>query len=521
MKRFLHLMHDMREIIWFWILFAELFIGLVHTEAQHTVQGLILDSTGKGLHNATVLFMSKDTLAGATVTNNKRAFILRELPSGDYTLVCSMLGYKQVERKTSVSANLLLPAIYLEENPVTLQDVTVQADRSRIVQTTAGSNTFFISEPMKSKARSIFEALQEVPLLSVDIANRSIKTLDGKDPLILINGVKRDDVLLALDPENIEAVEVIENPSARYLGEEGGAKVVNLRMKRSVQTAQTVNLFSTQTLNGIFGYYQGAYGMEKEKTSLFINMHYWYNHRIKSDVEDHTSTGTFVRDLSGYRQTGGHSFYVGGNGDWVLSGTDYVSYGFSLITNPSNTHTQEEGMAMEKGVQAPLKVKYKSKSTYLTGNYNLFYRHTYASDRYLEMTGIFGHHKSGPEGWRTEKSELYTYWNSIDMDNVKQYAKAEVNYDFPVGDRFAMSVGSNTYYQHINLKDSEVNFPYSESREYLYVNLKNKHQKRLGYMFSVGLDLVFRNAGHVKKIIRLYYLHCRCLTRLMNRVPSS
>ena len=176
---------------------------------------------------------------------------------------------------------------------------------------------------------------------------------------------------------------------------------------------------------------------------------------------------------------------------------------------------------MEKGVQAPLKVKYKSKSTYLTGNYNLFYRHTYASDRYLEMTGIFGHHKSGPEGWRTEKSELYTYWNSIDMDNVKQYAKAEVNYDFPVGDRFAMSVGSNTYYQHINLKDSEVNFPYSESREYLYVNLKNKHQKRLGYMFSVGLDLVFRNAGHVKKIIRLYYLHCRCLTRLMNRVPSS
>ena len=48
-------------------------------------------------------------------------------------------------------------------------------------------------------------------------SDRSIKMVDGATPLILINGHKVNSGINSIDPKEVEAVEVINNPSARYL----------------------------------------------------------------------------------------------------------------------------------------------------------------------------------------------------------------------------------------------------------------------------------------------------------------
>ncbi|MGM9759941.1 MAG: outer membrane beta-barrel protein [Parabacteroides sp.] len=516
----------------FCLWFAGLFLSLCSLRAQYTVSGRVEDTAGKGLPNATVLFSIRDTLAAATVTDRKGEFRLQKLPAGVYTVRYSMLGYRSLSRQETVRSDSRLDPVRLEEDPVTLQEVTVDAERDRIVRMEAGSSSFFISEQMKKKARTLFEALQEVPLLSVDLGNRIIRMTDGTTPIILINGVRRDNVLESLDPKNIESVEVIENPSARYRSEEGNVKVLNLHMRRDIERVQSVNLFTKQMLDGQFGVYQASYGMEQERLSIFLTAQDWYTHRIRSDVDNRTSTGTFTRELSGTSRSGSNSLYVGGNGDWVISGWDYLSYGFGFVTNPSSSEEQEGGRTTEGELLSTLSLSAESKSSYVTGNYNVYYRHTFTPERHLEVTGVFGHYNSGPEGWRREESGLYAYRTYIDMDNRKQYAKVEANYDFSVADLLSVNIGSNTYYQHISLRDLEESFPYEETREYLYADLRNRRQGRFGYMLSLGLDLVFRNSGHVRtdyvtllpSLSLSYKLHEQGSLRLnlnRSRIPPS
>ena len=61
----------------------------------------------------------------------------------------------------------------------------------------------------------------------------------------------------------------------------------------------------------------------------------------------------------------------------------------------------------------------------------------------------------------------------------------------------AFNFGSKTYYQDISINDAEGKFPYKEAREYIYGDIKNVNNSKFSYMFSLGLDMVFRNSNKV------------------------
>lgn len=106
----------------------------------------------------------------------------------------------------------------------------------------------------------------------VDLPNRQIRMIDGSSPIILINGISRGKVFQMIDPKNIEAVEVVDNPSAKYRGGEGNITVLNLRVKRNTDLSQYADFFSKQMLSLKFGVYSASYGLEKDKFSLFLSL---------------------------------------------------------------------------------------------------------------------------------------------------------------------------------------------------------------------------------------------------------
>lgn len=464
---------------------------------QHTVSGKVQNETGKPLYNVAVFFMVQDTLVAGTTSNENGEFQIKELPDNEYLIQYSLMGYKAKQQRVKIKNNSRLETISLEEDPIALKEVEVNADRSGVVKMEAGKMTFFISDEMKKKASTVYEALTEVPILQSNPVERKIQMADGSGVEILINGVKRNINLVILDPQKIEAVEVIDNPSARYRGNYGDIKILNLKVKRSTNL-WTVDLYGRQELYGKYGVYGPAFGMEKEKFSFSLSAQDWYSRNKKTESDNWTYTDNMERYMSGVSKSKQNSLYISGDGDWVISDKDYLSFGATFITNPSESVSSEEGFVSLAGERSPLSIHSESKGTYITGNYNVFYRRTFSPSNHYELTAKFGHHDAGPEGWREEKSDFYAYRNRIDMDNVKQYAQVEMNYDFTVLDKLAANVGANTYFQNISLRDLDGKFPYKETREYIYGDIRNKNQSRFSYMVSVGLDMVFRNSGYVK-----------------------
>ena len=468
--------------------------------AQHTVSGEIKGEKNETLSNVSILFLSNDTVVGGTVSNEKGRYELRGLPMQEYQVRFQYIGYKSKEMAFRVDGNKRLN-VRLEEDPVALKELSVQANRRDLVNMEAGSTTFYLSEKNKAKSKSVFDALKEIPTLHIVESERRILMADGSAPVILINGVKRGVTYEMIDPKNIEAVEVVDNPSAKYRGEEGDVTVLNIRVKRSLDLVHAMNVYGKQQINGKFGFYSANYAVEQDKFSLNLSVSDWYIHDEKAKNNYYTETPSLIRQWSGNNKNGANSFFVQGNGDWVISDNDYLSYGLTFSSNPSTSHLSERGLANRGNETYDMSVQGKTKSSYITGNYNVFYRHTFSDNRHFEGTVAFGHHNSGPEGWREESTiPLYSYYNDIKMNAYKQYARAELNYDFVVADKFSFNIGSNTYYQHVSIKELPYpKFPFHETREYVFADMRNKKKGKWSYMLSLGLDMVFRDVDGTQK----------------------
>ena len=467
--------------------------------AQHRLSGRLVEGNGRPLSGASVILSRGDSLAAGAMSDREGKFLLERLPAGDYVVTFSMLGYRTVERAVSLAADRYLGRIAMEEEAYALGEVTVTGDERNRIDTRAGGSTFRISNQLRESARNVYQALREIPLLNVNETERSIKMADGSKPIILINGVRRTGMEDAIDPRQIEAIEVIENPSARYLAEEGTTSVLNIRLKRSVELSRSVSLYGNQMPEGTFGVYGGNFQLEKEKLSFYLNGMFFYFQDDESEIVNQTNTGTLRRSSAGPQRYDARNLWLSAGGDWVVSEKDYLSYSLTFLTNPAEIQTDETGTCVSAEGSSPYAVSSYTKENYLTGNYALFYRRTFAPDRHLELTARASHYNTSPSGWREEAGDRYAYRNEIDMDNHRMVYSLESNYDFTWPERMAFDVGLNAYYQQASLKENQIPFDYKEGREYLYASLRGLGKGRFSYALSLGLDIVERSSAGARK----------------------
>lgn len=486
------------------VLFIGIFLCLssVLYAQQFQVNGRVINKDKEVLEGATIIFYAHDTIASATITNKKGDFKVEHLPKGFYFYQISLLGYKPEEKNLTVSTDMSLGLIQLQEDTQMLDEVVINADKRDLITTKAGISTFHISDKLLNTAQNAYEALREIPILMVDATNRKIQLNDGSSPLILINGVSRPGFINSLDPKDIESVEVIENPSARYRGNEGIGCVLNLKIKRKKQLSSSFNLYTRQNPELIFGLTGGSFEMGNSKASLFLNAQQFYFHNDERSTESNTQTGTTVRELTGNGEYNANMISLSLGGDWLASDKNYFSFGIEYVTNPSTYDSREEGLAWdEKLKKSALQMEQRLENEYYTNVYSLFYRHTFTKEQHLEATAKFGLFGSGNDGWREENSELYAYKNLIDMDNDKKSFSFELNYDLTLPDKFAFNFGSNTYWQKTkldNLVDLLPVFDYKGVNEYVYGDIRSLANSKFSYMLSLGADIIFTNADAVK-----------------------
>lgn len=235
------------------------------------VSGRAVDSaTGAPLPAASVIATNVDTgeTAAGALTDEDGRFVINGLPRGDYRVSVSEPGYESVDETLLVGElNDIynLGDIALAPSPDGgVDQVTVVGQRlASGLSANLDRQTFRMSDNLAASAGSVLDAMRGLPGVTVDQEGRI--QLRGSDRVaVLIDGRQssltgfgNQSGLDSIPVGNIEAIEIINNPSSRY-DAAGMAGVVNIIYADS----------SEQGWSGDVGLTVGVGTLEKRKEDL-------------------------------------------------------------------------------------------------------------------------------------------------------------------------------------------------------------------------------------------------------------
>lgn len=473
----------------------------IGVSAQTTVSGKVEDQTRKALQGCTVLFMQADSIVGGTITNQKGYYEIKNLISGNYVCKVSMVGFKTEEYKFSaMTSKVLIPTITLKEDATLLEEVKVVGELANVK---AGMTTYHLSERAKS-SRNAYEALMEIPELIVDPVSRSISMGMSGSPLILIDGVKRTSYMDVLNPETIESVEVIQNPSARYMNDENVSCILNIKLKRvktPVYLRGDIGAMSNTHFDNLNLFANTEIG--NSLSSLYLTGGY-KKRTDEIDIVSNSLSGNLERNLKGRNVYSNTPLNLTIGGDKVFSDKNYAAFNVSYNNSSSESDQEYIGETFYTASDEvyDITTSNNTDNTFHDLTSSLYWKHTFAKNNQLELTGNYNYSYNNSNGLRNENSGLYSYTNRMDMVYSQQSGKLNVDYSKVLKNKMALAIGSNTNYlsTHMNNRtDQYSDYLYKRWQEYLYIGLdNNRASSKFNYVLSLGLDYVSSEADKVK-----------------------
>ncbi len=224
------------------------------------MKGVITDSiTHAPLELATIILIDAGNAKSlkSTLSKNDGSFSFHSLKRQSYKLKVSTIGYesKTVAVPETQQGIIDLGHVMLKPSPMGLNEVSVTAAKP-IVKQEVDRIAYDVQADPESKSFTVLDMLRKVPLISVD-ASDNIKLKGNTNYKILING--RPSAMLAKDPaevfksmpaENIQKIEVITTPPAKY-DAEGLAGIINIITKKKVDEGYNGQIgMSYNSVNG-------------------------------------------------------------------------------------------------------------------------------------------------------------------------------------------------------------------------------------------------------------------------------
>lgn len=223
-----------------------LLVGSLQLEAQNakkaTIKGKIVDTqTSAPLGYATIRVhkTTDSSLVSGAISDDKGQFLV-EVPYGQYYTVVEFIGYKSLKSAafelSKEQAAHDLGVLKIETSSRTLDEVVVQAEKSSM-ELSLDKRIFNVGKDLANAGGTAIDILSNVPSVSVDTeGNVKLRGSDGVR--ILIDGkpsglvsFKGGAGLQQLQGNQIERVEIITNPSARYEAE-GMSGIINIVLKK-------------------------------------------------------------------------------------------------------------------------------------------------------------------------------------------------------------------------------------------------------------------------------------------------
>jgi outer membrane receptor protein involved in Fe transport len=221
------------------------------TEPKTIYGKVVEEKSGKGIEAASVqLFIavkedsaaaSRDSLIGGMLTERNGDFKLENLTQADsFKLVISAIGFASVEKTVSFSRNRSkqdesignardLGNIRLIPEVEQLQTVVVTGQRPAL-QMGIDRRVFNVEKSLVATGGTAIDVMKNIPSVTVSV-DGSVE-LRGNSPQIFVDGMPTILTLDQIPADNIERVELITNPSAKFEAS-SGAGIINIVLKKN------------------------------------------------------------------------------------------------------------------------------------------------------------------------------------------------------------------------------------------------------------------------------------------------
>jgi len=245
--------------------------------AQFPVTGKITDEKQKPVKGANVLLLKQkdSSLVLSAISDADGHYKFPEVKDGQYAVSVSMMGYARVFERISVAGKeVAVPEAKLQPQAVSLGNVTVTSTKPFLEQR-ADKLVVNVESSATAAGSTALEVLQKVP--GVIVRNETV-TLAGKSSVqIMIDGrpsqyTDINQVLANLSAANIEKIELITNPGAKY--DAAGGAIINIILKKTANLGTNGNVGLT-AVNGL--YKMGDYHVDRNFFRISPNV--FINHR--------------------------------------------------------------------------------------------------------------------------------------------------------------------------------------------------------------------------------------------------
>lgn len=241
---------------------------------KFSFSGSVIDTiTNRPIEYASVaIYKSSDnSLVNGSITNSKGEFTINGLMSAKYFLKCSFIGYKVKTMKIEISNSSLTLSepIPLSYTATHLSEIQVNEKQSE-KQVSIEKTKIDVSQNISSVSGSITDILKSQSSITIDAEN-NVYLRGNSNILILLDGRPTTVTSLSsLPSSNVENIEIITNPDAKY-DAEGTGGIINIVTKKQSSNGLNGNL----TLNyGINNRLNGGLGLNYSKGIWAIGFNY-------------------------------------------------------------------------------------------------------------------------------------------------------------------------------------------------------------------------------------------------------
>jgi len=441
----------MKPLLTTLMFFLFVYANAIAQNKSASISGKIIDDKGSPTPSASVaLYTLKDSsLNKIVITSNEGEFEMDGIKPGKYFLSVTSVGFKKGGSKNFVltqAQSYFLAPIILSTDHTKLTDVNVQSKKP-MIEVTADKTTFNVEGSINATGSNAFELLQKSPGVTIDNDdNISLKGkngvrvyIDGK--LSQISGKDLSEFLRSINSADLEAIEMISNPSAKY-DASGNAGIINLRLKKnknfgtngsisgggafahSPKANGSFNINHRDKTINVFANYSNSFGMRRQYFNLY---------RIQSDTiyDQHTIN---------YSDPHIHNFKTGM--DVFINAKNTIGFIVNGNFNDNTFSNNGYALIMKNGLATPQKILYASGLSNVNRsnlNYNINYRYANGKGKELLIDGDLGRFRSKatslqPNDYKTPSGMLLDekiYRNStptdIDIETFK------IDYETPAG----------------------------------------------------------------------------------------
>ncbi|WP_424492749.1 outer membrane beta-barrel protein [Salinimicrobium sp. GXAS 041] len=318
--------------------------------AQNSVTGKIVDKASNPVPYANVILLNaQDSVSvyKGAVSEESGVFRFSEIEKNDYLLKISFVGFEDYLRKINVSKDEDLGEFMLSENVSNLGEVDIRV-KNPTVKREVDRLVFNVANTSLSSGNS-WDILRKTPGViatngTLQVRNQGVQVYIN-DRKVYLTASELRDLLESYAAENIESVEVIMNPPARY-DAEGGAilnivtsKGISIGYKGSVDAAWTQAIFPKYNL-GTSHYYK------TDKLNLFANYSFSPRKEFKEDEsfinfmdEDEEVFSRWETDFERTTRSNAHNANI--ILDYELDEKNTLNFSSNVLYSPNKTFKNE------------------------------------------------------------------------------------------------------------------------------------------------------------------------------------